>query len=133
MSVATTERLENIYSMLKQHEKSLALVACSGFEVESDIMAEILFDTRAMALEIEKVLDERHVIASDIRIPDLPAQITPRVLHDQRKAFCPAYESAIAEMRGDGLAISVLQKQRSALTGEGREKLDTLCGAVIGG
>ena len=133
MTVATTDRLENLYGMLKQHEKSLAKVACSAFRVESDIFGELLFNTRSMALELEGMLGDRHIPASDIRIPELPDVVTPRVLVDQRKAFCPAYESAIQELKGDEIALNVLERQRIALNGEGRERLDTLCAAVVGG
>lgn len=133
MTVATTECLEHLYGMLKQHERTLARVACSGFRIESDIFGELLFSTRAMALELEELLTRDRISPSSIRVPETPERITPRVLRDQRQAFCPAYQRAVEELAGDASVVTVLKRQQLSLNGEGRERLDVLCAAVVGG
>lgn len=133
MTVITTDRLESLYGLLRQHEKSLARVACSGFRIESDIFGELLFSTRSMALELAGLIEARGVSAVSVQVPDVPAVITPRVLRDQRKAFCPAYEKALSELTGDPEALTILKRQKLTLNGDGREQLDTLCAAVVGG
>lgn len=133
MSVATIDRVGAIYGLLKQHEKSLARVACSGFRVESDIFSELLFDTRAMALELESVLDKRHISVADIDVPAEPDFVSPRILIDQRKTFRAAYDNAIAAPTQDETTRNILTAQRQRLDGSAQEKLDVLSAAVVSG
>lgn len=133
MTVATLDRVEVVYSLLKQHEKSLACVAWSGHRVESDIFCELLAETRAMALELEVVLEGLGSQTADISVPGIAGAVTPRVLSDQRRAFRDAYQKAVSQYPAKSSVRNVLETHLTRLSGAGQEKLEILCAAVIGG
>lgn len=133
MTVATDDRLEDVFSLLKTHEKSLESVAWSGHRVESDIFCELLSEVRAMALELEAVLKERRITVDQIKVAQPDKPITPGGLIAQREAFRKAYEKAISEYTTHSDVRNVLETHLSRLTGAGQEKLEILSAAVISG
>lgn len=128
-----TEDLEGLYGLLKQHEKSLAQLTCSGFRVESDIFSELLSDTRTMTFELEQYLSDQGVITAGTSVPEYSGAITPAVLIEQRKAFRKAYEAAMAMDGQDPRRSNLLASQYERLNGTGQEKLTVLSAAIVGG
>lgn len=133
MTAATKDRLEDVYGLLKRHEKSLASVAVSGFRTESDIFCELLSDTRALALEVENMLAQSDIDTARIEIPSSKHAVTPGMLIRQRQDFRHAYDTAIQQYPRGSETREKLEKQRLKLDGSGQQKLELLCAAVVGG
>ncbi|MFC6197740.1 hypothetical protein [Ponticaulis profundi] len=131
MTIATNKTLASLFAEAKSHEHSLGRAVNTAHPVEREVFGELLTETRDMVYHLEHALELRNMHPEQIDFKRRTDTITPHKLIAEREAIRDTLGQALSEYTTKSSVREVLKTQYSRLSGDGQDKLEILCAAIL--